>query len=192
MRTRPALGLAGPKGPREQYTPGVGAEGLPGAQSGKAIQGTEWARAWTPSCPGLKASCGQARMPRRPSSTHSRCWTPTAKAASTRTSECGCRHPGATRVGGVPTAPPRFQGIPEGRISPTHTGPVVTAIQTIAGSLAPLGATSARHRERTYSVRQALAPRGVGVREGSLWAPPHPTPVPRTHPEPGSHEAPAL
>ena len=91
-----------------------------------------------------------------------------------------------------PARDPESLRVTEGRISPTHTGPVVTAIQTIAGSLAPLGATSARHRERTYSVFQALAPRGVGVREGSLWTPPHPTPVPRTHPEPGSQEAPAL
>ena len=76
-----------------------------------------------------------------------------ARAAPTRTSEHDHGHQGGRKPG--PPHLPQLSGLdqpaqdPEslretqGRITHTLVGPAVTAIQTITGFLAPLGATSA-------------------------------------------------
>lgn len=75
--------------------------------------------------------------------------------------------------------------VTQGRVSHTHMGPAVTAIQTIAEFLAPLGSFSLI--TGLVSV-PGCCPRDVGVRDGSLWSPL----VPRTHAGPGSQEVAAL
>lgn len=91
--------------------------------------------------------CGQVRTLRRPSSTLSRCWTPRAKAASTRTSECGHRHRLPTGLGDTRpplTPPPRA---PRPRVPLAEP---VLSTQTTAGS----GGSWAQHWGRAYLAPQ--------------------------------------